>query len=1154
MVKMSDTHVDPDSSTAGLTDAELTDSGQRHRLMDASRESDNPSSQHRNQYRSVLDPRNVEVGRIIQGRYCVIPISWVIVLTALILLVILNLKTTPSAIGTTPILSHTLVSAGHSSNINTTNNNDNNNITRNVIHTSNGNASSILRSPRGTTLSSSASRHSQLRIPRLTFSFSSPTPLAIVPTHPHSSPSTVDQPVLPSHPPASPAVRSVYVQSLPVHNTHSQSASLSQLIPPMSSTPLQRSVPSHPIRLPSLPPNLPTPTRFSPVYVFPNQSVASSTQQPKQIVYAGKPQPDRRNSPNQVDTHPPFPPQRQSSFSLLPFPLLPHLRNSTDSLFLSEYTKIKQIDPIFLEHKNESPPITNTLSEAKDIADQGKTMKEPGAFDQSRIQHEIRSTRHVQWRSTNPNQTKQPSQAGHEDSNIGAIGGNVCEMPMEHDRTSSLLTSTGGGSSYYNGRERLVKSLKEKGQEKKLPLTKGHNSVINHVNMSIRSSNSTHNTIKTTGNAPAAGMTPSTSSTPLSNTVSSRCSCNARWVVAATGLSKDMSMKTPLIQQIKKMKTWCAVVVQINQENFPPPSSSPPSTPTSSPSSEANVIYLSLSDQLLLPYTTAKLLASQPSFSSPSASSSSSSSTSSPSSATPHSLLVSPRKNLGYLYAINHGAAVIFDTDLSVEFTGKNGDGTDILNVNDFIPLEPKRPREFWHCLQHSNATTLNPYLPFARYVADNTSPSIAQSSWHSDYILAPRGMSRNQADAQRRKCGFTLNGDLRKDYKLIDNRYGESNLKNGYTGSVAGGKANQVVVGNENLAKEKYTTWAEESKQRLIHEIEWEQPGVHYPVVSSLIENKADVAYYVLEEEEKQVKEKIQFKSGVRSHEFVTHRVPFTDTPIPPPGTGRAAGGYYASEGVFVPFNSKATLFRYEALWSLLLPHLSAVNTSSSSTTTLPAESALFPQYLSDILRSYVTQALGFKHGMRFVTHEPWVKHAIRGEKTFIDSQKHHGGTISTLATEDKIIDALLKYLHDYTPSSGENAAPLPSQLVELYTHLYERGIVSALDVKLAQAWIVDLITSGFIFPTLNTNLYYYTTRQKLRGGTAILSNEQKRGSWLNWTLPIYVRSIPKHNNYPIVIFHGYGHSKLSTISTIDLAIKSRYLNLWFIPLYSLV
>ena len=43
-----------------------------------------------------------------------------------------------------------------------------------------------------------------------------------------------------------------------------------------------------------------------------------------------------------------------------------------------------------------------------------------------------------------------------------------------------------------------------------------------------------------------------------------------------------------------------------------------------------------------------------------------------------------------------------------------------------------------------------------------------------------------------------------------------------------------------------------------------------------------------------------------------------------------------------------------------------------------------------------------------------------------------------------------------------------LPGRIEELYILLYEMSIVGLADVKLAQAWLADLVSIGYRFPSL--------------------------------------------------------------------------------------
>jgi hypothetical protein len=57
-----------------------------------------------------------------------------------------------------------------------------------------------------------------------------------------------------------------------------------------------------------------------------------------------------------------------------------------------------------------------------------------------------------------------------------------------------------------------------------------------------------------------------------------------------------------------------------------------------------------------------------------------------------------------------------------------------------------------------------------------------------------------------------------------------------------------------------------------------------------------------------------------------------------------------------------------------------------------------------------------------------------------------------------------LVRVLREWRPS----APSLPGRIEELYVLMYEMGILGHNDVKLAQAWLLDLEKAGYRFPAI--------------------------------------------------------------------------------------
>ena len=63
----------------------------------------------------------------------------------------------------------------------------------------------------------------------------------------------------------------------------------------------------------------------------------------------------------------------------------------------------------------------------------------------------------------------------------------------------------------------------------------------------------------------------------------------------------------------------------------------------------------------------------------------------------------------------------------------------------------------------------------------------------------------------------------------------------------------------------------------------------------------------------------------------------------------------------------------------------------------------------------------------------------------------------------------ALIQFLLHWKPVTDS----LPGRVEELYILMYEFGILGLDDVKLAQAWLEDLVKLGYRFPPLRPHSY---------------------------------------------------------------------------------
>lgn len=138
-----------------------------------------------------------------------------------------------------------------------------------------------------------------------------------------------------------------------------------------------------------------------------------------------------------------------------------------------------------------------------------------------------------------------------------------------------------------------------------------------------------------------------------------------------------------------------------------------------------------------------------------------------------------------------------------------------------------------------------------------------------------------------------------------------------------------------------------------------------------------------------------------------------------------------------FSPYNAQATLHLYSSFWSLLLP-------------------VTVHGRVSDIWRGYVAQRLGLDIGMRLVFSPPVV----------VQYRNVHNYMADFDSETDlyKKSHRLLEQIHDWIPTSKS----LPGRIEELWIMLYEHGYIGIDDIFIIQAWIQSLINVGYEFPEL--------------------------------------------------------------------------------------
>jgi len=139
----------------------------------------------------------------------------------------------------------------------------------------------------------------------------------------------------------------------------------------------------------------------------------------------------------------------------------------------------------------------------------------------------------------------------------------------------------------------------------------------------------------------------------------------------------------------------------------------------------------------------------------------------------------------------------------------------------------------------------------------------------------------------------------------------------------------------------------------------------------------------------------------------------------------------------VFLPYNAQATVHLYEAFWGLLLP-------------------VTVHGRVSDIWRAYLTQKLLWDVGQVVAFHPAHVVHDRVAHDYLKDFQSE--GDLYLKST------AMVAFLSKWT----SDAPTLVERIEQLWAALYSRGFVELGDLRLAQAWIRDLLAIGYEFPDL--------------------------------------------------------------------------------------
>lgn len=145
---------------------------------------------------------------------------------------------------------------------------------------------------------------------------------------------------------------------------------------------------------------------------------------------------------------------------------------------------------------------------------------------------------------------------------------------------------------------------------------------------------------------------------------------------------------------------------------------------------------------------------------------------------------------------------------------------------------------------------------------------------------------------------------------------------------------------------------------------------------------------------------------------------------------------------GTFSPFNAQATMFTEDALWALLLP-------------------VTVHGRVSDIWRSYLVQRIMWDAGFSLAFTVPTVKQC-RNVHTYLadfDAEDHLYGRTAEL----------IRVLLEWEPESRT----VSGRLIEGAVMLYEYSFLEYQDVELMDAWVADLMATGYRFPDVRRPHY---------------------------------------------------------------------------------
>lgn len=364
------------------------------------------------------------------------------------------------------------------------------------------------------------------------------------------------------------------------------------------------------------------------------------------------------------------------------------------------------------------------------------------------------------------------------------------------------------------------------------------------------------------------------------------------------------------------------------------------------------------------------------------------------------------RKNVGYLYAILHGAQVIWDFDddngliadaasATMDFEGFRFEVIDQGQNKSSRKLQVTSEREL-HLVRHKQA-----FLDI-------------------------------KAKEETRRGRQLLQGASRKLHKVVDSHRLQSTCKVRQMPPPPNSAENVSAFNPYPLmGAPSSPVWPRGFPLTLIKD---DKVSTAAPEISSLPSSQVAV-----------VQSLANHDPDIDAIYRLTMPLPF-DFPNAPAATQKTEDYYpiAAPDNLYAPYNAQATLHLYSSLWSLLLP-------------------ITVHGRVSDIWRGYFMQKVCKAIGLKVLFAPPIVKQDRNDHSYLADFQSE----LPLYLRTPKLLDQLSAFDFKSTENEYPAAAKsLPGMIEHLWVEMYERGYIEMKDVRLVQAWLESLLLVGYKFP----------------------------------------------------------------------------------------